>query len=165
MIHRTDVQLDLAAAQRVLDDVYPLIGEKCEMSVTARPGAEDPLHDIGWLPEGEKEGNYSVITPPFKGTVIEDMLHDLPFRYGRTRIIAMPRKTCLSIHNDPTVRYHYALRTNPDCYILFKEDETGTFYHIPADGYLYEMDARKTHTAINASREERIHVVICSAED
>ena len=33
------------------------------------------------------------------------------------------------------------------------------------DGFLYEMDARRTHTAINASREERIHLVICDARD
>lgn len=165
MIHRTDVQMDLAAARQVLDDVYPLIGKECELSVTCRPNAKDELRDIGWLPEGEKEGNYSVVTTPFRGTAIETMLQNLPFRYGRTRILKMPGKTCLSIHNDPTVRYHYALVTNPDCYILFKNEEAGTFYHIPADGYLYEMDARKTHTAINASREERIHLVICSAED
>ncbi len=45
------------------------------------------------------------------------------------------------------------------------EGETGCFYHVPADGYLYEMDARLTHTAINASREARIHPVIPDARD
>ncbi len=33
---------------------------------------------------------------------------------------------------------------------------------MPADGYLYEMDGTKVHTAINASKEERIHLVISS---
>ena len=47
---------------------------------------------------------------------------------------------------------------------MFKEGDTGTLCHIPADGHLYEMDARKTHTAINASRKERVHLVICALD-
>ena len=34
----------------------------------------------------------------------------------------------------------------------------------PADGYLYEMDGREVHTAMNASKEERIHLVISSTK-
>jgi hypothetical protein len=164
MIRKTDIQIDLDAARDVLKRVYPLIDHRDELSVTCRPSAEQPLYDTGWLPEGVKEGDYSVINPEFQGTVIEDLLLSLPFQYGRTRFIRMPGKKCLSIHADPTVRYHCAITTHPDCYIVFKDGDTGTFFHIPADGYLYEMDATRTHTAINARKEERIHLVICSAD-
>jgi hypothetical protein len=76
----------------------------------------------------------------------------------------LPAKSCLSIHADPSRRYHYAIVTNPDAYIVAVKDNTGTFHHIPADGYLYQMDAHKTHTAINAGRTDRFHLVLCNAE-
>ncbi len=75
----------------------------------------------------------------------------------------MPPKSCLSIHADPTLRYHYALVTNPGCYIVEVSENTGAFHHIPADGRLYQMDAHRTHTAINSGKKDRYHLVICSA--
>ena len=82
-----------------------------------------------------RERDFTVINPEFRGTVIEALLERLPFAFGRTRIMRMPKKSCLSIHWDTSLRY------------------------------LYEMDARLTHTAINASRHARIQLVICDARD
>ena len=46
-------------------------------------------------------------------TVFERLLRELPFAYGRTRLMRMRPKILLSIHVDPTRRYHFALVTNP----------------------------------------------------
>jgi len=165
-LHRTSVTQDLESVRQVIADVHPLFGGDNVISVTSRPNADQPLHDqIGWLSEDVRERDFRVINPEFRGTAIEALLNKLPFEFGRTRIMRMPKKSCLSIHWDTSLRYHYAVVTNPACYLICVDDNLGHFHHVPADGFLYEMDARRTHTAINASREERIHLVICDAKD
>lgn len=165
MIRMMDIEQDLAAMTAVLERVYPLFNEHNQIGVTARPGSATPLQDaIGWLPEGAAEADYSQITEPFRDTAVEELLRKLPFRFGRTRVMRMRPKSCLSIHADPTRRYHYAITTNPGCYILGVADGAGTFHHIPADGHLYEMDAHRTHTAMNSGNKDRVHIVICPAD-
>jgi len=34
-------------------------------------------------------------------------------------------------------------------------------HRLPADGSIYIIDTTKNHTAVNASREDRIHIVGC----
>ena len=166
MIRKLEIYQDPEPVRAAVEAVTPLFGTDNVISVTSRRGAEQPLHDnIGWLPEGLRERDFTVINPEFRGTAIEALLERLPFAFGRTRIMRMPKKSCLSIHWDTSLRYHYAVVTNPACYLVHLDGEQGRFHHIPADGYLYEMDARLTHTAINASRHARIHLVICDARD
>ena len=166
MIKRTEIYQDLAAVRAAVEAVVPLFGDDGIISVTSRRGAEQPLHDhIGWLPDDLRERDFTRINAEFRGTAIEELLGKLTFPFGRTRLMRMAKKSCLSIHWDTSLRYHYAVVTNPACYLVHMEGETGRFHHIPADGYLYEMDARLTHTAINASREARIHLVIADARD
>ena len=164
MVRRTEVYQALAPVQAALEEVRPLFDQDNVISVTSRPGAEQPLKDCaGWLPEGVRERDFRVINPEFRGGPIEALLGKLPFDFGRVRLMRMAKKSSLSIHWDASLRYHYAIVTNPACYLVFMEGDIGHFRHIPADGYLYEMDARLTHTAINASREARTHLVICDA--
>ncbi len=166
MIRKLEIYQDPEPVRAAVEAVTPLFGTDNVISVTSRRGAEQPLHDhIGWLPEGLRERDFTVINPEFRGTVIEALLERLPFAFGRTRLMRMPKKSCLSIHWDTSLRYHYAVITNPACYLIHLDGEIGRFHHVPADGYLYEMDARLTHTAINASRHARIHLVICDARD
>lgn len=166
MIRRTGVYQDPQPVRTAVEAVVPLFDDDNVISVTARPGADRPLKDCaGWLPEGVRERDFTVINPEFRGTAVERLLGALPFPFGRTRIMRMAKKSSLSIHWDASLRYHYAVVTNPACYLVFMDGDVGHFRHIPADGYLYAMDARRTHTAINASREARIHLVICDARD
>lgn len=166
MIRPTEIQADLASVQADAAKVRALLDERGQLSVTARPGASEPLLDaLGWLPEDAKEADYSRINNEFRGGAIEALLNRLPFRHGRVRLMRLAPKSCLSIHADSTRRYHYAVITSPDCYLVELNGTEGKFHHIPADGRLYEMDARLTHTAINAGREARIHIVICNADE
>jgi hypothetical protein len=166
MIRPTEIEQDLSAMRDVLERVYPLFTEHNQIGVTARPGVEDPLYDaVGWLPDDAVEGDYSVVNAEFRDSAVEELLRALPFRFGRSRLMRMRPKACLSIHADPSRRYHYAITTNPSCYILDIAKGAGRFHHIPADGRLYQMDAHRMHTAMNAGREERVHLVICSADE
>jgi hypothetical protein len=165
MIREMGVQQDVEALLAVVKEIYPLFAKRGQIGVTARPDSADPLFDaVGWLPDDAMESDYSEITEPFRGTVIEDVLKNLPFEYGRTRLMLMGPKSCLSMHADPTRRYHFAITTNPGCYMAGMPGPTGTLHHIPADGKLYELDAHLTHTAVNAGDSDRVHLVICPAD-
>ncbi len=165
MIREMDVREDLAAMRSVVETVYPLFARHSQIGVTARPDAKEPLYDaIGWLPDDAMEADYSTITEPFRGTAIERILENLPFEHGRTRLMLMPPKSCLSMHADPTRRYHFAIATNPGCYMAGMNGAAGTLHHIPADGRLYELDAHLTHSAINSGDSDRVHLVICPAD-
>ena len=166
MIRPTEITQDLASVRAAVDQVEDLLETHGQLSVTSRPGAADPLMDaLGWLPEEAKEADYSVVNAEFRGGAIEQLLNKLPFRHGRVRLMRLAPKSCLSIHADSTRRYHYAVVTSPDCFLVEISNTTGTFHHVPADGRLYEMDARLTHTAINAGRSARVHLVICKADE
>lgn len=164
MIRPTDIRQDLESVRAAVARVEDLLAEHRQLSITSRPGAAEPLLDaLGWLPEDAREADYSVVNEEFKDTAIADLLGKLPFQPGRARLMQLAPKSCLSIHADSTRRYHYAVTTSPDCYLVELDGDHGTFHHVPADGRLYEMDARRTHTAINAGRSTRIHIVICNA--
>ena len=164
MIRATETTAALSEMLETLENVMPMFGEFNQIGVTSRPDAPEPLRDaVGWIPNGVIEADYSEVTEPFRGTAFEHLLQKLPFEYGRSRLMRMPPKSCLSIHADPTRRYHYALVTNPGCYIVEVSGNAGAFHHIPADGRLYQMDAHRTHTAINSGKKDRYHLVICPA--
>ena len=166
MIRATDIVQDIASVRASVAAVHELLTERGQLSVTSRPDAPEPLLDaIGWLPEDASEADYSVVNEEFKGGAIEQLLAKLPFRHGRVRLMRLAPKTCLSIHADSTRRYHYAVTTSPDCYLVEINGSSGVFHHIPADGRLYEMDARLQHTALNTGRQGRVHIVICNADE
>jgi hypothetical protein len=74
----------------------------------------------------------------------------------RTRLMVMPPKSSYTFHFDPTPRIHLAIVTNE---WSFMTDDKWRLRHVPADGYPYYFDTTKPHTAINSSKEDRIHIV------
>lgn len=164
MLERTKISIDLEAVRSLVRKLEPLF-EGNRLFVTARPEAEDPLHEpSGWLPKDVTEASYTEVTPPFRGTVVEDLLNRLPGRWGRARLMRMQPKTCLSFHRDDTTRFHLAIVTNPACYLIEREGEHGTFYHVPDDGFVYHVDTRRVHSAMNSSNEARIHLVVANLD-
>jgi hypothetical protein len=84
----------------------------------------------------------------------------------RTRIMRMPSKYCYSFHQDYSPRLHIPIITNTKCFFLLGTDNpniTGDeeIKTYPADGNYYYIDTTKYHTAVNASFEDRIHIVGC----
>ena len=72
----------------------------------------------------------------------------------RTRIMRFKPKTCLSWHHDLSWRIHIPIITNESCFLLIDR----TSHHLSA-GHAYKVNTMKWHTALNASFDERIHIV------
>jgi hypothetical protein len=157
LISRTDIRFDADKVAAAFESLPALPQLKNAVAVTSQPGVENPLHDgIGARPEDEML--YNVINAEFRGTYFEEILHGLPFPFGRTRIMWIPAQKCYPVHTDHSYRYHLALDTHDHAFILFPQ--AGRVYHVPADGYLYKMDAREPHTAVNCGPLTRAHMVI-----
>ena len=75
----------------------------------------------------------------------------------RTRVMKMAPKTCYSYHQDPSKRVHIPLITNEKCFFVVADE----VIRLPADGNYYVLDTTKLHTFVNASFEDRIHIVGC----
>ena len=92
-------------------------------------------------------------------------LFDLPYinsimkkhNLVRTRVMKMAPKTCYSYHQDPSKRVHIPLITNEKCFFVVADE----VIRLPADGNYYVIDTTKLHTFVNASFEDRIHIVGC----
>jgi hypothetical protein len=84
-----------------------------------------------------------------------------PLHIGRVRLMLRRPSSCYSMHKDESERYHLAIQSNADCYVLFKD--VG-IYQIPADGNLYQLEGRWPHTAFNAGKDDRIHLVFDTIE-
>lgn len=103
-----------------------------------------------------KESDFTETTTCFRGTVFEDLLMMIKTHYevGRVRIMKLKPKTCLTWHQDNSARLHYPFLTNEGCKMII-DDEVR---HMPANTW-WHTETTKFHTAINASRESRLHVV------
>jgi hypothetical protein len=121
-------------------------------------------HFNEWMTGSYLHGLYSILKD--KGSLL-----------ARMRIARIPPFRNYSFHNDEEVRLHMAVHTHPHCFFIvskqgrddknmpvypeptFVQDDLRVF-HVPADGRVYLLDTNHTHTALNASSIERIHLVI-----
>jgi len=93
-----------------------------------------------------------------KGTYTAEVIDIFKEKYGavRGRYMMMNWKTCLTYHKDPTTRIHLPLVANEDCFMIIDDKveklQEGTTYHV---------DTTKKHTALNAGRHLRFHIVFC----
>ena len=103
-----------------------------------------------YVDDNELDFKYNLFdTLPYINSIIDE--HKLL----RTRVMKMKPKTCYYWHTDATERLHIPLITNPHCFLLIDGEQI----HLPATGESYVLDTRKPHTALNASKEDRIHIV------
>jgi|TARA_B110000977_G_C10895099_1_gene422970 hypothetical protein len=86
---------------------------------------------------------------PYINSILKE--HDLV----RTRLMKMKPKSCYLWHNDKTKRLHIPIKTHEHCFLLIDNERL----HLPADGTAYEIDTTQKHTALNCSKEDRIHIV------
>ena len=77
-------------------------------------------------------------------------------KYGliRTRLMMSQPKTCLTLHQDLSKRIHIPLMTTPDSVMIIENQ----VYHLEA-GKVYLTNTTLRHTAVNASRAPRLHIV------
>ena len=101
------------------------------------------------------QSEYTILNEVYEGTVFADMIHDV--NGERARIMEMNAYTTYSVHKDNSPRYHMALITNPNAYFIFPT--LNQIMHIPADGFLYEVDTTILHSFVNCG-PDRTHLVI-----
>lgn len=73
----------------------------------------------------------------------------------RTRLLWLKPQTCYTLHMDFTPRVHIPLITNDKCLFLLEDSKP---IHLPVGG-VYWVDTRKMHSAVNCSKEWRLHLV------
>ena len=99
--------------------------------------------------------DFVVLNEGYEDTIFADVIRDTGG--VRSRIMIMLKHTTYSVHYDKTPRYHMALITNPDAYFIFPT--LNKIIHIPADGFVYEVDTTIPHSFVNCG-QERTHLVI-----
>lgn len=168
----------LDSLKKIIDINNPI---KDQIHITNVPGHEsDPYYSYGSLvadlsktkeeimPDGSKkwvphfydqpiaEESFTSYSSIFRGTVFMDIAMELQARYkiGRLRVMIQPRSHCLSWHLDSQPRLHYPIKTQKGCFMIVNNE----MRHLK-QGVSYMVNTREYHTAVNASRENRIHIV------
>lgn len=145
-----------------------------QIGLTYRVGATDPWKDsVGSLYDRENlieldsetaftEFNQTV--PNYTTAVLDQLAKQENFKLGRVRYMQLESKKGLTVHKDTSIRYHLVIETNPYSYIAHTVKTNSVkamCYHLPADGYFYQVDTRQAHFVYNGGTESRIHLVIC----
>tara|TARA_B100000508_G_C11400516_1_gene248050 strand:+ start:279 stop:722 length:444 start_codon:yes stop_codon:yes gene_type:complete len=97
-----------------------------------------------------------------------EFIYDMPYTNSilkehnvyRARLMKLKPRSNYTYHQDYTKRFHIPLITNDKCFFVIDEK----VIRYPADGNYYIVDTTKLHTAINASTEDRIHIIGCIDE-
>lgn len=108
---------------------------------------ENPLHDI----------DFTELCTMFKGTLFENIYNELSEQYniGRVRLIKSSPKTTMTWHVDDTLRIHYPIKTQDGCFMIIDNEVK----HLPVNSW-WMTNTTKCHTAVNASKEDRIHLIV-----
>ena len=108
------------------------------------------IGSVGKLRYPENYFKYSLWNIPTLNRIFE--------KYGmvRTRIMQSDPKSCLTLHHDLTKRIHIPLITNDQCFMMIEDN---VYYLKPGNVYLTNTTLK--HTAVNASKSSRIHIVGC----
>ena len=139
-----------------LESILPKYDD--QISLQTVEGNTDPFYGTGRLHNlNHSEEDFCVPLFP-ELTYTNSVLKELGV--FRARVMRMGGKTCYTYHQDPTKRLHIPLITNENCFFVV-DDEV---IRLPADGSSYLIDTTKKHTFVNASLEQRIHIIGCVNE-
>ena len=127
------------------DNQLYLQGNSSNMDPIEPTRGQNYLH----VDNNELEYNINLFDIPYINSIMDE--HKLV----RTRLMRMKKKTCYYWHKDSTKRLHIAIDTHPHCFLLVDGEQ----FHIPADGNYHIIDTTRMHTALNASKQDRIHIV------
>lgn len=144
---------------KILSEIKLLPKFNEQISLQGIQGQTDPFYGTGKITEIESHNETDFVYPIFSEIEYTNkILKDLGVY--RARVMKMSPKTCYSYHQDYTRRLHIPLITNDKCFFVI-DDEVIRY---PADGNYYIANTKKFHTFVNASKEERIHIVACISD-
>ena len=147
-------------AEKMFQELGPLVKET-QICLLGVEGSDDPYLGVGQ--DGNKNSWERKRNHNYKGKDFRYPLFDLPYINGiisdlnmtYTRLMKLKPKSCYSYHRDKTKRIHLVVTTNPDCWMIIEK----RICYLPINGSYYITDTTKMHTAVNASNEDRIHIV------
>lgn len=97
------------------------------------------------------------IKSEFKDTVFETILNSLPSNIGEARVVKLDSGNCYLQHADIDDRFHLNISGN-NCYLIDLENKK--LHELVKDGFWYEMNAGRLHSAINIGHEPRYQLVV-----
>ena len=107
------------------------------------------------------EKDFSQLLPLYDGTIFQKIIEDCGA--VRSRFMRKNMHTTYSVHKDKAKRYHIALDTHKHAYFIFPRQGhihiDKELFHIPADGYVYEVNTTAPHTVANCG-PDRTHLVM-----
>lgn len=120
---------------------------------------------VGKLPLRKKiykENQFDKICDLFVNTEFEKLIQQISLQYKvvRGRFMLLQHKTCLTYHKDSSKRIHIPIYTNENCMMIIND----IVYRMPF-GNTYLVDTTVPHTALNASKDPRVHLVFCLNTD
>lgn len=177
MIHELDNQFD---AKLILADYAAVctqlfihgrhvnqVNVNCPEQMT-----EDRLEQLTCLPgtnwdynENEAlipENTFTKIADFFLGTYTETVVEALKqdYKIGRVRFLALSPRTNYSWHKDvEEVRIHIPLKTSTANFFLWQEGPALMADRMRSAGQAYLFHTKNFHTAVNADKEARVHLV------
>ena len=132
-------------------------GREDQIMLQTVPDCDDPYYGTGALNQfSTKHAEHHFVEPMFPGMEYTNSILEEHNLY-RTRLLRLKPQRNYTYHHDPTKRWHLPLISNYECFFII-DDEVHKF---PADGRCHIIDTTKEHTAINASKHDRIHIVGC----
>lgn len=141
-----------------------------QLAITHSVDAQDKWFDgIGSLYDYEKQqftrktDDYVVVNEFFKGSYLETVIDEVKalaaeagVKIGRIRLMLLEPKTCYTLHTDlEEYRFHIPLISNMNCFFVIGE----TIERMTTKGRVYTLRTKVLHTAVNASNENRLHLV------
>lgn len=89
---------------------------------------------------------------------VEEYAAGRGLKIGRAGYRILPPRMCLDWHvdYDNAIRYHIPIITSPACFFVHEE----VVSKMPSVGGLYTLNPHVPHTAVNAAKHSRCHLVI-----
>jgi len=137
---------------KIKDEIKILPKWESQICLQGTETIKDPFAGVGSardLPEKEIKFIYPLFDIPYINSIIKE--HNL----HRVRLMNLKPKRCYTYHKDQGKRFHIPIITNDNCFFVIEEE----IKRYSADGNYYIIDTSKKHTAINASWENRIHLI------
>lgn len=150
-------------------DRYTGINLKKPRSILSDEGLTYGCGSLSDYP-GLKESDYDTPTNELKHLYVSNIIQSIELytkahfgtSIGRARIMILRGKSCLTWHVDKedANRYHIPIITNDGCMFIHETPSGRVVSQMSDVGRLYSFNSSIPHTAINASRYDRVHLVL-----
>lgn len=144
--------------EKILEEISSLPKWDTQIALQGVTYDQDPFEPCGLLrnlKHPEDQHDVPLFELPYTNSIME--LHGL----FRTRVLKVKPYSCYTYHKDRTKRFHIPLITNDRCFLILNDE----VIRMPADGDFYIVDTTQWHTFVNASEDDRIHIVGNIPED